>query len=178
MPKDTMGLYTVARDVGYDFELLKAVIDVNEEQTLTFLDRVEERIGGFAGKSIGVLGLAFKGNTDDIRDSKALVVIERILKSGGKVRTYDPAAMENAKEVFPDITYCHNGYEVAEGTDCVVLVTEWREFASLDWNKMGAAMKERLLFDGRRLISADVAARAGFEYHTIGQRSGGSPVRA
>lgn len=177
LPKDTIGLVTVAKEFGYDFELLQAVIDVNEQQTHTFVDRMEERLGGFAGKTVGVLGLAFKGNTDDIRDSKALVVIERILKAGGAVRAYDPAAMENAKEAYPDIVYCANGYEVAEGADCVAIVTEWREFASLDLAKLGQNMKRRLLFDGRRLLTEALAQRAGFEYHTIGQ-SGPVPAPA
>lgn len=169
LPKDTIGLVTVARDLGYDFKLLQSVIDVNEEQTHRFVKRMEQRLGGFAGKTVGVLGLAFKGNTDDIRDSKALVVIDRILQGGGTVQAYDPAAAENAKEVFPDIRYCGHSYEVGEGADCVVIVTEWREFASLDLNRLGDGMKQRVLFDGRRLLSQAVAERAGFEYHTIGE---------
>jgi|CXWL01.1.fsa_nt_gi UDPglucose 6-dehydrogenase len=171
LPKDTMGLVSVAQEFGYDFRLLKSVIEVNEDQTDRFVDRIESRIGGFSGKTVGILGLAFKGNTDDIRDSKALVVIDRILRAGGSVRAYDPAAIENTKIEFPDLTYCHNGYEVADGADCVVIVTEWREFASLDLFKLGQTMKQRILFDGRRLIAADIAQRAGFEYHTIGQQT-------
>lgn len=169
LPKDTIGLVTVAKQFGYDFELLQAVIDVNEEQTHRFIDRIEQRLGGFAGKTIGLLGLAFKGNTDDIRDSKALVVIERVLKAGGSVQAYDPAAAENTKEVFPDITYCNHGHEVGHDADCVVIVTEWREFASLDLNRLGSGMKQRILFDGRRLLTKAIAERAGFEYHTIGE---------
>lgn len=172
LPKDTIGLVTVARDLGYDFKLLQSVIEVNEEQTHRFISRMEERLGGFAGKTIGVLGLAFKGNTDDIRDSKALVVIDRILKGGGSVQAYDPAAAENTQEVFPNIQYCSHSYEVGEGADCVAIVTEWREFASLDLNRLGSGMKQRILFDGRRLLNQAIAERAGFEYHTIGEALG------
>lgn len=171
LPKDTVGLVKVAEELGYDFELLKSVIEVNDEQTDFFVDRIEARLGGFAGTRIGVLGLAFKGGTDDIRDSKAIDVIERILASGGSVCAFDPAAIENAKEIPLEIDFASNAYEVANGADAVVLVTEWREFASIDLVKLGQNMRRRLFFDGRRLISGDLARRAGFEYHTVGQAS-------
>lgn len=170
-PKDVQGLLTVSQKLGYDFELLEEVININEEQTHHFLDRVESRLGGFAGKTIGLLGLAFKSNTDDIRDAKSLVIIERVLKAGGKVKAYDPVAVENVKEIFPDIEYVENAYAVGEGADCVILVTEWNEFRRLDLLRLGQNMKQRLLFDGRRVYTFELAERAGFEYHTIGERS-------
>ncbi|MBS1707046.1 MAG: UDP-glucose/GDP-mannose dehydrogenase family protein [Armatimonadetes bacterium] len=168
-PKDVQGLIKVAAGLGYDFELLKATEEINTTQTLHFLDRVEAKIGNFAGKTVGMLGLAFKPNTDDIRDAKSLVLIEEILARGGKVQAYDPVAAENVKEVFPQITYCANAYEVSKGADVAILVTEWNEFRGIDFERFGSQMNQRLLFDGRRVYKRDVMERHGFEYFTIGQ---------
>ncbi len=170
-PKDVQGLLTVSQKLGYEFDLLKEVIEINEVQTHKLLDRVEERLGGFAGKTVGLLGLAFKSNTDDIRDAKSLVIIERVTKSGGKIKAYDPVAMDNVKEIFPDIEYVDGAYAVGEGADCVILVTEWNEFRRLDLLRLGQSMNQRLLFDGRRIYTFELAERAGFEYHTVGERS-------
>jgi UDPglucose 6-dehydrogenase len=170
-PKDVQGLLTVSQQLGYDFELLQEVIDINEEQTHRFLDRLETRLNGFNGKTVGLLGLAFKSNTDDIRDAKSLVIIERILKSGGKVKAYDPVATDNVREIYPDLDYVGSAYEVGNDADAVVLVTEWNEFRRLDLVRLGQNMKQRLLFDGRRIYTYELAERAGFEYHTIGQKS-------
>ncbi len=167
-PKDVEGLVKSSALLGYDFQMLKAVQEINDTQTLHFVDRVEKRIGGMKDKCIGLLGLAFKPNTDDIRDAKSLVIIEEVLKRGGKVQAYDPVAAENVKQVFPDVLYCTGPYEVADRADALILVTEWNEFKHLDLERMACSMNDRVLFDGRRLYGKARAEKAGFEYHTIG----------
>jgi len=167
-PKDVEGLVKSSELLGYDFQMLKAVQEINETQTLHFVDRIEKRIGGLKGKTVGLLGLAFKPNTDDIRDAKSLVIIEEVIKRGGKVQAYDPVAAENVKQVFPDILYCEGPYEVADRADVLILVTEWNEFKSLDLERLACSMNEKILFDGRRLYGKARADKAGLEYHTIG----------
>ena len=167
-PKDVQGMVKTAERLGYEFDLLKEVIRINDEQTDHFVDRLEKRLGGFDGKCIGLMGLAFKPNTDDIRDAKSLLIIERILASGGKVQAYDPVATENVRELYPDLTYVDSVYDVAEGTDALVLVTEWNEFRQIDLDRLSAKARGRVLFDGRRLYRRARVEAAGFEYHTIG----------
>lgn len=167
-PKDVQGLIKSSEGLGYDFQMLKAVEEINETQTTHFVDRIEKRIGGLKGKLVGMLGLAFKPNTDDIRDAKSLVIIEEVLKRGASVQAYDPVAADNVKKVFPDITYCDGPYEVADRADVLILVTEWNEFKNMDLERMACSMNEKILFDGRRLYGKAKAEKAGFEYHTIG----------
>jgi UDPglucose 6-dehydrogenase len=167
-PKDVQGLIKVSEGLGYDFDLLKAAYAINDTQTHHFLDRLEKRLGGFSGKTIGLLGLAFKPNTDDIRDAKSLIIIERILEAGGSVQAYDPVAAEGVKEIFPAVRYLEGSYQVAEGADAVILVTEWNEFRQLDLERLASPMNTRVLFDGRRVYNRTKAEKAGFEYYTIG----------
>lgn len=167
-PKDVQGMVKTADKLGYDFELLKSVVEINDSQTTHFLNRLEKRLGGFSGKTIGLLGLAFKPNTDDIRDAKSLVIIEHVLKAGGNIRAYDPVATDHVRALFPDLTYVDAAYDVSEGCDALILVTEWNEFRQMDLTRLGSCMKQRVLFDGRRAYNRATAERAGFEYHTIG----------
>ena len=160
----------VAEDLGYDFDLLKDVIRINEDQTLHFLRRLEQQLGGLEGKRIALMGLAFKPNTDDIRDAKSLVMIDFILSKGGSVVAYDPVAQDNVRELYPDIDYAPGVYELGEDADAIVVVTEWNEFRNLDLERIGKSMKQRLIFDGRRLYDRSKAVRAGFEYYTIGSK--------
>lgn len=169
-PKDIQGMVQVSKDLGYDFGLLKEVIQINEEQTLHFLDRVEERLGGFNGKRIAMMGLAFKPNTDDIRDAKSLVMIEKILAKGGSVHAYDTVAEANVREIYPNLDYATSVYDLGADADALILVTEWNEFRQLDLERLGQGMKQRLLFDGRRVYDRAKAERAGFEYYTIGSK--------
>jgi len=169
-PKDVQGMVRVAEDLGYDFDLLKDVIRINEDQTLHFLRRLEEKLGGLEGKRIALMGLAFKPNTDDIRDAKSLVMIDFIISKGGSVVAYDPVAEDNVRQLYPDIEYAPSVYELGENADALVVVTEWNEFRNLDLERIGKSMKQRLIFDGRRLYDRSKAVRAGFEYFTIGSR--------
>lgn len=170
-PKDTLALINTADKLGYDFRLLKSVVQVNEEQTRRFLDRMECALEGFEGKTIAVLGIAFKPNTDDLRDAKSLEIISHLLASGATVRAYDPIAMEKAKAIFPQIAYGENAYDAVDGADAAIIVTEWNEFRYLNLERMKAAMKRPLVFDGRNLLDPVRLARMGFEYHGVGRGS-------
>jgi UDPglucose 6-dehydrogenase len=169
-PKDVQGMVQVSKELGYDFNLLKEVIAINDDQTMHFLQRMDRTLGGFAGKRIALMGLAFKPNTDDIRDAKSLVMIGHILSKGGSIVAYDPVAEINVREVFPNIDYASSVYELGEKADAIVLVTEWNEFKQLDLDRLGKTMNRRILFDGRRVYDRAKAERAGFEYITIGSK--------
>lgn len=170
-PKDVQGMVATAAGLDYDFGLLREVIRINDEQTHHFLDRIENRIGGFEGKTVGLLGLAFKPNTDDIRDAKSLVIIERILKSGGRVQAYDPVASHLVEQHFPAAIYVNSAYDVSKGADVTILVTEWNEFRQIDLQRLASTAKQAIMFDGRRVYTPDVVRAAGWEYHTIGVAS-------
>lgn len=168
-PKDSLSLLHTAKSVGYDFPILAATIETNNEQPKRFVENIRKTIGGFEGKKIAVLGLAFKANTDDMRDAKSLDVISAVLADSGEVIAYDPIAMENCKRIYPQITYARNAYEAAEGADAVVVVTEWNEFKQINLEKLKGAMKGTHVFDGRNLYKPDKMKRAGFDYTGVGR---------
>jgi len=168
-PKDSSALIQTAGRFGYDFKLLKAVVEVNKDQAMRFMDRMEKVLGTFEGKSIGVLGLAFKPNTDDMRDAKSLEIIERLLASGATVLAYDPIAIEKTRELIPNITYTENAYDAACGVDAVIVVTEWNEFKFLNMERLKEAMNGNVLFDGRNIYDPIRMRRLGFDYHSIGR---------
>jgi UDPglucose 6-dehydrogenase len=167
--KDASCLYHTAAKLGYDFKLLGAVMEVNEKQALRFVDRLVDVLGGVSGRTIGILGLAFKPNTDDMRDAKSIEVIGRLLSLGASVKAYDPIAMDNCRAIFPQITYCKNAYEVADGADAVMLVTEWNEFKFLALERIRSLMRQPVFFDGRNLYEPARMVRLGFDYHCIGR---------
>jgi UDPglucose 6-dehydrogenase len=169
-PKDSSALARTAEKFGYDFKLLKAVMDVNKEQPFRFLDRLRDTMGGsFEDKTIGILGLAFKPNTDDMRDAKSLDIIARLLAEGASVKAYDPISIDNCREVFPQICYTHNAYEAAQEVDALLIVTEWNEFKQLNMERIKESMNTPLLFDGRNIYDPLRMRRMGFEYHCIGR---------
>jgi UDPglucose 6-dehydrogenase len=168
-PKDSRSLLHTARSVGYDFPLLAATIETNEAQPKRFIDSMEKRLGTFKGKKVAVLGLAFKANTDDMREAKSLDVIAALLEGGAEVRAYDPIAIENTKKIFPQITYAKNAYEAAQEADAVVVVTEWNEFKQLNLERLKEVMKGNHLFDGRNLYDPAKVGRLGFEYLAVGR---------
>ena len=167
-PKDVQALIKISEGLGYDFKLLEEAANVNSDQVTHFLSRIERRLGSFEGRTIGLLGLAFKPNTDDIRDAKSLLVIEEILAKGGKVVAYDPIVNETVKALFPSIELVTNTYDVSVGADAIILVTEWNEFRQIDLERLGERMKTKVLFDGRRIYNRTKAERAGFDYMAIG----------
>lgn len=172
-PKDTRSLLHTAQAYGCEFPLLSATIDTNDEQPRLFIRKIHKALGGddLTGKKVGVLGLAFKPNTDDMREAKSLDVIADLLASGAEVKTYDPIAIENTRAIFPQIEYCANAYEVADGCDALVIVTEWNEFKLLNFDRVGAIMKKPLVLDGRNLYDPETMRRHGFEYHSVGRVS-------
>lgn len=175
-PKDCYALWHTAQRTGYDFHLLKAVMDVNHEQPLRFLSRVRTALGGsLEGKRIGILGLAFKPNTDDIRDAKSLEIITELLAERAEVQAYDPIAIENTRQVFPQITYAKNAYDTALDVDALLVVTEWNEFKQLNMERIKFLMKQPVLFDGRNIYDPDRMREFGFDYYCVG-RADGTPV--
>jgi len=169
-PKDTDSLIHTATDLGYDFALLRAVVDVNRERAQHLVANVHKALAPLDDKVIAVLGLAFKPNTDDMRDAKSVEVIDRLVELGVNVRAYDPVAMPNARHVLPAaVTYCESSHAAAEGADAVILLTEWNEFKLLNLERLRAVMRRPVIFDGRNLWEPERMRCLGFEYYSIGR---------
>lgn len=168
-PKDLKAFIGISAKLGYDFRLLKEVENINEEQMLRIVKKTEDLVWNLRDKKIGILGLAFKPNTDDMRFAPSIKIIRALEKEGASVKAYDPVATERAKMVMPDIEYCSNPYDVAEGADAVVLVTEWDEFKELDMRKIKAAMRQPVFVDGRNLFEPENMRKLGFIYTGIGR---------
>jgi UDPglucose 6-dehydrogenase len=175
-PKDVESLVHTATQFDYDFTLLRSVLDINRERVEHFVETIRRGLGDLDGKTIGILGLAFKPNTDDMREAKSIEIIAKLLSAGVHIKTYDPAAMENARRIFPNITYCQSAYQTAEEADALVIVTEWREFKLLDMEKLRKLMKRPLIFDGRNIYNVERMVAAGFDYFSIG-RPGRKPMK-
>lgn len=168
-PKDSLSLLHTAKMAEIDFPILAAAVDTNAHQPVRFLDRMEKALGGFAGKKVGVWGLAFKANTDDMRDAKSLEVIAALLAGGAEVSAYDPISMENTKKIFPQIVYSKNAFDAAKDVDAVVVVTEWNEFKQVNLEKLAGTMSGRWLFDGRNIYDPEKVRRVGLEYLGVGR---------
>lgn len=173
-PKDSESLVHTAQKFGYDFKLLKAVLEENKNRVPHFMNRIHKHIGSLKGKTVGLLGLAFKPNTDDLRDAKSLELIRLLKEEGATVRVYDPIAMDNTKELFPDITYCNSSFDAATGCDLLIIVTEWNEFKLLNLEKLKSVMKEPVIFDGRNIYDPRRLRKLGFVYFGVGRPSDGS----
>ncbi len=169
-PKDVMAFRAVARECGYDFRLLDEVMAINEDQRQRFLRKVRSALWTLRGKNLGVLGLAFKGGTDDIRESPALFLVQALLQEGCKITAYDPAAMERTQEVMSSsITFANSAYEAAHGADALLILTEWEEFANLDLSRLRNELKYPIVVDGRNLYDPEVMAAQGFTYYSVGR---------
>ena len=169
-PKDTEALYHFASTCGYDFKLLKGVISANKRQRELMVEKIKHHIGNLKGKTIGILGMAFKQNTDDIRKSPSIDIIKLLLKEGAHIRCFDPLSMENAKKILPDIIYCKNEYETAQDSDALVIATEWNQFRNLDLIKIKTLLKSPILLDLRNLYDPEKAKALGFIYEGVGRR--------
>jgi UDPglucose 6-dehydrogenase len=172
-PKDVQAFHAVATQCNYDFGLLTEVMEINLEQRRRFLKKVRSALWTLRGKRLGVLGLAFKADTDDVRESPAIAMIKTLVKEGAKLKVFDPAAMPNAKKVLPeaDVTYVQDAYEAANGSDALLILTEWPEFGSLDLAKVRSMLRYPIVIDGRNLYAPDNMAAAGLVYHSIGRAS-------
>lgn len=170
-PKDVKALIKTADDNGYSLEVLKAVEKVNERQKeVLFKKLVKAFDGDLKGKSVALWGLAFKPETDDMRESTALVVIKKLLNAGCKVQAYDPEAMNECRRIIGDkIEYYENKYDALQNADALILLTEWQEFRLPDWNVVANKMHRKLILDGRNIFDNDDLAEHGFEYHCIGK---------
>ena len=170
-PKDVRALDQLALSNDHNFELLRSVITVNSRQRLLPLHALRERMGRLVGVTVGILGLAFKPNTDDIREAPALDLIRSLVEEGAVVRAYDPEAMASAREVLPSgVTLTGNPFECAEGTQALVLMTEWDEIVDADWEELAVRAKPpRFLFDGRNALDPARMESHGFEYRGVGR---------
>jgi len=169
-PKDVMAFRAVARESGYEFRLLDEVMRINEEQRQRFLRKIRSALWTLRGKSLCVLGLAFKGGTDDIRESPALFVVQALLQEGCKVTAYDPAAMDRTQEVLGSgIKFANSAYEAAHDADALLILTEWEEFANLDLNRLRQELRYPIVIDGRNLYDPEVMAAQGFTYYSVGR---------
>jgi len=174
-PKDLMAFRAVARECGYDFRLLDEVMRINEEQRQRFVRKVRSALWTLRGKKLAVLGLAFKGGTDDVRESPAILLIQSLLQEGCKISAYDPAAHDRAREVLNSaVTFAGSAYEAAREADALLILTEWEEFAVLDLKRLRTELKYPIVIDGRNLYDPDVMAAHGFTYYSVG-RSASSP---
>ncbi len=171
-PKDTRAVAQIASDQGLRFRIIEAVLEVNEVTQKRMIAKIETAMGEIAGKTIAVLGLSFKPNTDDMRESPALPIVQGLLDRGATVRAFDPEAMDGCKPLFPTVVYCENAYETAEGADALVIVTEWNQFRKLELDRLLELLREPLVIDLRNLYDPEKMAAAGFRYISIGRPEG------
>ena len=170
-PKDVQALVKSSAELGYDFQILNAVMDVNEKQKLHLMPKINKYFkGDLAGKHFAFWGLAFKPNTDDIREAPALDMIEALLAAGATVTAFDPEAMPNVKALLGDkINFAENQYDALEGADALIIATEWNEFRTPDFLKMVKGLKQKAIFDGRNLFEVNSVNELGFHYESIGR---------
>ncbi len=171
-PKDVKALHHMARENKYNFKVLKSVMEVNEKQRIILIDKINKKFGDdISGKTFAIWGLAFKPNTDDIREAPALYLIEELLDRGAKIQAFDPEAMINVKNILGDkIHYGENQYEVLKNADALILTTEWTMFRTPDFDQMKSIMKNKVIFDGRNVFELNEMEEQGFYYDSIGRK--------
>jgi UDPglucose 6-dehydrogenase len=168
-PKDVSALKQLAGNSGYHFQLLTAVIEVNELQKRRVIGKLQKHLGSLVGRTVALLGLAFKANTDDMREASSLVLSGRLQADGAQVRAYDPVAADEARKLMTGVEFADSALAALSGCDACVIVTEWPEFAELDWSEVAARMSGRLVVDGRNFLDGDAVRAAGFIYEGIGR---------
>lgn len=168
-PKDLSAFIKIAEQIGYDFRLLKEVQRINTEQMQRFLRKITDTLWVLKDKTIGVLGLAFKQNTDDVRMSPAIELCQRLQKEGARLRVHDPKAMDKARGVLQDVTFVDDMNTVAEGCDALVVATEWDDFKQLDLERARKALTHPILFDGRNLFDPEEMEQRGWIYKSVGR---------
>lgn len=169
-PKDVKALAHMASIHGCHPQLLRAVIEINRDQRRRIVQTLRETLGSLHGKTVTILGLAFKPNTDDMREAPAVEIIHLLQNEGTFIKAFDPVAMGKAREILPDVTFCEDAYEAAEGSDALVIVTEWNEFKHLDMARIKVSMAEPVLMDGRNIYEPRNMQELGFIYRGIGRR--------
>ena len=170
-PKDVKALAQTAREYDYDFQIVNTVMQVNEKQKTVLGKKIKESFGNdLKGRTFAIWGLAFKPETDDIREAPALELIDELVAAGAKLRVFDPEAMENVKRIMGDkITYATNQYDALNGADALIIVTEWSEFRNPTFDRIKEALKQPAIFDGRNIYSLDKMKEIGFYYESIGR---------
>lgn len=169
-PKDTQALAEIARAHGMEFQIVDTVVKVNKEQREHCLQKIIKMLdGNVAGKTIGILGVSFKPETDDIREAPALDIVQQLLDLGGAVRAFDPVALENFAKLFPQVTYCADPYQVAEGSDVLVLMTEWNQFRQLELDRIKSLLRSPKIVDLRNIYEPERMRHAGFQYVSVGR---------
>jgi len=168
-PKDVEAFIRIAEKKGYDFQLLKAVKEINEEQKELTVKKIENALWNIKGKTIGILGLSFKPGTDDLRFAPSIDIIGRLKLDGAKIRVFDPQAMEAANKIFKEVKFCRDVYETAKGSDCLVVLTEWNEFKEIDLKKIKRLLKQPVIVDGRNIYEPGKMKKMGFKYFGIGR---------
>jgi UDPglucose 6-dehydrogenase len=169
-PKDVDAFIWISEKLGYDFSLLKEVKKINEKQKELFVKKIEDTLWILKDKTIGILGLSFKPNTDDIREAPSIYVIKTLKQKGAKIKVYDPKAMDKMKQVFPDIECCKGPYEVVKNSDCLVILTEWPEFKKIDLKKVKSLLNQPIIIDGRNIFEPQKMVKLGFIYKCIGRK--------
>jgi UDPglucose 6-dehydrogenase len=170
-PKDVKALLRAGQDLGLDLKVVRAVEETNERQKAALVPRVAAHLGGLAGRVVGLWGLAFKPRTDDMREAPSLAIVERLLAEGAQVRAYDPKAMGVAAKLLEDkVMLCHRAYDVLQGADALIVVTEWNEFREPDFPRMKSLMRRPAIFDGRNIYNPQHLKALGFHYEGIGRR--------
>ncbi len=169
-PKDVKALMHSAKEVDYEFQILDAVTEVNEKQKSHLVTKIKRYFGDISGKKFALWGLAFKPNTDDIREAPALEIISALLEAGASVSAFDPEAMNNVKNIFGNkISFCETTYDCLENADALIIATEWNEFRTPDFDKILSLLKEPVIFDGRNVFDVAVVENKGFHYESIGR---------
>lgn len=169
-PKDVKALVHSAKEVSYEFKILNAVTDVNEKQKSHLVTKIKRYFGNLSGKHFALWGLAFKPNTDDIREAPALEIIDALLKEGALVSAFDPEAMKNVKQVLgTKINFCETPYDCLENADALIIATEWNEFRTPDFDRMLSLLKDPVIFDGRNVFDVNTMEKKGFHYESIGR---------
>ena len=174
-PKDVKALKKTAEEHGYNAQLISSVEDVNNKQKFVIAQKVVKRFGeDLKGKTFSVWGLAFKPETDDMREAPAIYIIMELVKRGAKIQAYDPKAMDEAKHFYlkdlKEVTYCNSKYETLKNADAMILLTEWKEFRSPDFNELKIQLKTPIIFDGRNQYNDELMTEKGFEYYQIGKK--------
>jgi UDPglucose 6-dehydrogenase len=169
LPKDASAFIKLAEEAGYDFELLKVVQRINDAQREQMVAKARQALWNLKGKTIGVLGLSFKPNTDDMREAPAIDIISFLEKEGARIKAYDPQAMNNARALLPNVEYCQDPYQAAEGSDALLIVTEWDEFRNLDLGRIKHLLTQPVIIDGRNIYDPKEMEGLGFLYYGVGR---------
>jgi UDPglucose 6-dehydrogenase len=169
-PKDVKAMIIIAEKAGYNFSFLKEVGEINKQTILKIVDKAKKLLGGaIKGRTIGILGLSFKPDTDDMRDAPSIIVVSKLHEDGAKIKAYDPIAMDNAKKILKNVEYCTDSYAVAKDCDILIVMTEWNEFRQLDLSRLKKTMRKPILLDGRNIYDPQKLRKMGFIYMGVGR---------